>query len=99
MHPGQFRPDRKEKQRVNPVEKELTGLLADERYGTFIQTIRKIRFPANYRFDSHAHPSGGDQLYQFGLLYDGGGGTDCTPEKGEAALLSIPAKSICLWWM
>lgn len=56
MHPGQFRPDRKEKQRVNPVEKELTELLADERYGTFIQTIRKIRFPANYRFDSHAHP-------------------------------------------
>ena len=41
MHPGQFRPDRKEKQRVNPVEKELTELLADERYGTFIQTIRK----------------------------------------------------------
>ena len=56
MHPGQFRPDRKEKQRVNPVEKELTELLAYERYGTFIQTIRKIRFPANYRFDSHAHP-------------------------------------------
>ena len=47
---------RKERQTVNPVEKDLTGLLTDRSYDVGIETIRKIRFPANYRFDSHAHP-------------------------------------------
>lgn len=31
------------------------GLLTDRGYDVVIETIRKIRFPANYRFDSHAH--------------------------------------------
>lgn len=40
---------------MNPVEKDLTRLLADKNYHVVIHSIRKIRFSANYRFGSHAH--------------------------------------------
>lgn len=41
---------------MNNIEKELLALLADPAYSITLQTIRRIRFPASYRFESHAHP-------------------------------------------
>ena len=41
---------------MNNIEKELLALLADPAYSITLQTIRRIRFPASYRFESHTHP-------------------------------------------
>lgn len=41
---------------MNNIEKELLALFADPAYDITLKTIRRIRFPANYRFESHAHP-------------------------------------------
>lgn len=41
---------------MNTIEKELLALFTDPACSITLQTIRRIRFPANYRFESHAHP-------------------------------------------
>ena len=66
---------------MNNIEKELLALFADPAYGITLKTIRRIRFPANYRFESHAHPE--TELHQFRLLYDGGGRAGYPPQAGK----------------
>lgn len=41
---------------MNEIEKELLELLSDKNYRVSIRNAGKFRFPANFRFETHAHP-------------------------------------------
>lgn len=41
---------------MNQMGKELVRLMADSQFSVGIRSVRKTRFPANYRYENHAHP-------------------------------------------
>lgn len=79
---------------MNQIEQELVNLLADSEYGVAIQTVRKIRFPANYRYENHAHPEVEIDYINSGCCIMEAGEEIVTLRPGDCIIMNPCAKHL-----
>lgn len=79
---------------MNQVEKKLIQLFADEKYSTAISNAGIFRFPASYRFETHAHLE-----YEINYVNAGccimGAGEDYVPLKQGECIVINPFTPHC----